>query len=55
MYFRYKNATNAAVEMSVVHSQEKVLHDVVVVVSVTVWQETSGKHDDGIHAIDVIP
>lgn len=30
------------------HSQEKVLHHVVVIVTVAVWQEAGCKHDDGV-------
>lgn len=36
------------------HSQEKVLHDLMVVLSVTVGQEASGEHDDGIDATAVV-
>lgn len=36
------------------HSQKEVLHDLVVVLSVAVWQETGRKHDDGVHLVAIV-
>lgn len=36
------------------HSQKEVLHDLVVVLSVAVWQETGRKHDDGVHVVAIV-
>lgn len=35
-------------------SQEKVLHNFMVVLSITVWQETGSKHYDGIHSVAIV-
>lgn len=36
------------------HSQKEVFHDLVVVLSVAVWQETGRKHDDGVHVVAIV-
>lgn len=36
------------------YSQEKVLHDLMVVLSVTVGQKAGGKNDDGVDAISIV-
>lgn len=36
------------------HSQKEVFHDLVVVLSVAVWQETGRKHDDGVRLVAIV-
>lgn len=36
------------------YSQEKIFHYFMVVLSVTVWQETGSKHYDGIHSVAIV-
>lgn len=36
------------------NSQEKVLHDFVIVLTVTVRQEAGGKHYDGVHSVAIV-